>query len=109
MPRSELHGLAADAFVWPARCVAEGLGVVQDWKLVVTGHSLAAGAAALLTLQLKDRYPGDPPPAACPRQPPACDCCQRGIPMRLAACTCQSVVRARDLLQCQRSILAVHG
>ncbi|KAK9811146.1 hypothetical protein WJX73_006499 [Symbiochloris irregularis] len=30
----------------------------KGWKLVVTGHSLGAGAASLLTLQLKDRYPG---------------------------------------------------
>lgn len=40
---------------------------LQDWKLIVTGHSLGAGAAALLTLQLKDRYPGQHPEDRFPR------------------------------------------
>ena len=34
---------------------------VQGWKLIVTGHSLGAGCAALLTLALKDRFPSEPP------------------------------------------------
>ena len=32
----------------------------QGWRLMVTGHSLGAGAAALLTLALKDRFPSAP-------------------------------------------------
>ncbi|KAL0048262.1 hypothetical protein WJX82_011336 [Trebouxia sp. C0006] len=29
----------------------------EGWKLVITGHSLGAGAAALIALKLKDRFP----------------------------------------------------
>ena len=30
----------------------------QGWKLVVTGHSLGAGVAALLSLKLRHSFPG---------------------------------------------------
>ena len=30
----------------------------QGWRLVLTGHSLGAGAAALMSLKIRDRYPG---------------------------------------------------
>lgn len=30
----------------------------QGWRLVITGHSLGAGAATLLTLKLRDRFKG---------------------------------------------------
>ena len=30
----------------------------QGWKLVVTGHSLGAGVAALLSLKLRNSFPG---------------------------------------------------
>ena len=33
---------------------------LQGWKLVLTGHSLGAGAAALISLKIHDRYPGGP-------------------------------------------------
>ena len=39
--------------VTPCQCL-------QGWKLVVTGHSLGAGAAALISLKIHDRYPGGP-------------------------------------------------
>ena len=29
----------------------------EGWRLVVTGHSLGAGVAALLSLKLLDQYP----------------------------------------------------
>ena len=46
-------------------CAAKGwlthlLMLGQGWRLIVTGHSLGAGAAALLTLALKDRFPSAP-------------------------------------------------
>ena len=31
---------------------------LQGWKLVVTGHSLGAGVAALLSLRLRSSFPG---------------------------------------------------
>lgn len=31
---------------------------VQGWDLVLTGHSLGAGAAALIALKLRSRFPG---------------------------------------------------
>ncbi len=30
----------------------------KDYQLVITGHSLGAGTAALIGLKLKDRFPG---------------------------------------------------
>ncbi|KAL0046812.1 hypothetical protein WJX82_010501 [Trebouxia sp. C0006] len=38
----------------------------RDWKLVITGHSLGAGVAALMTLRLKDRFPSAKCWAFCP-------------------------------------------
>ena len=38
----------------------------QGWKLVVTGHSLGAGVAALLSLKLQHVFPGEDPR---PRRP----------------------------------------
>ncbi|KAK9823352.1 hypothetical protein WJX72_002122 [[Myrmecia] bisecta] len=38
----------------------------KGWKLVVTGHSLGAGAAALITLRLRDRFPEAQCWAFCP-------------------------------------------
>jgi len=32
----------------------------KDYQLVITGHSLGAGTAALIGLKLKDRFPGGP-------------------------------------------------
>ncbi len=32
--------------------------LAQGWKLVVTGHSLGAGVAALLSLRLRSSFPG---------------------------------------------------
>ena len=34
---------------------------MQGWSLVITGHSLGAGVAALMALKLKDRFPGVTP------------------------------------------------
>ena len=34
----------------------------RGWRLVVTGHSLGAGAAALIAMRLHGRFPGAPPP-----------------------------------------------
>ena len=34
------------------------LSWLQGWKLVLTGHSLGAGAAALISMKIHDRYPG---------------------------------------------------
>ncbi|KAL3145874.1 hypothetical protein ABBQ38_015244 [Trebouxia sp. C0009 RCD-2024] len=38
----------------------------RSWKLVITGHSLGAGVAALMTLRLKDKYPSAKCWAFCP-------------------------------------------
>ena len=32
---------------------------VQGWQLVLTGHSLGAGTAALMSLKLKERFPSE--------------------------------------------------
>ena len=34
----------------------------RGWRLVVTGHSLGAGAAALIAMRLHARFPGACPP-----------------------------------------------
>ena len=34
--------------------------MLQGWKLVLTGHSLGAGVAALLALKLRPRFPTVP-------------------------------------------------
>lgn len=39
----------------------------KGYRLVITGHSLGAGAAALISLKLRDRFEGARPPA----RPPA--------------------------------------
>ena len=36
----------------------------RGWRLVVTGHSLGAGAAALIAMRLHGRFPGAPPHCA---------------------------------------------
>jgi len=36
---------------------------LKGWQLVVTGHSLGAGAAALIALKLYGRFPGDSHPS----------------------------------------------
>lgn len=33
----------------------------RNWRLVLTGHSLGAGAAALIALHLSGRFPSEPP------------------------------------------------
>ncbi len=33
----------------------------RDWRLVLTGHSLGAGAAALMALHLSGRFPSQSP------------------------------------------------
>lgn len=37
---------------------AQATACVQGWDLVLTGHSLGAGAAALIALKLRSRFPG---------------------------------------------------
>ena len=37
----------------------------RGWRLVVTGHSLGAGAAALIAMRLHSRFPGAPQRCAC--------------------------------------------
>jgi len=58
----------------------------RGWRLVVTGHSLGAGAAALIAMRLHSRFPGTAPrarpravgPAACAeRGREVCACAQR--------------------------------
>lgn len=39
----------------------------RNWRLVLTGHSLGAGAAALIALHLKGRFASE----ACSQSPPA--------------------------------------
>ena len=41
----------------------------RNWRLVLTGHSLGAGAAALIALHLKGRFAS----ASCSQSPPAPD------------------------------------
>ena len=41
----------------------------RGWRLVVTGHSLGAGAAALIAMRLHSRFPGTAPRAAARRRP----------------------------------------
>ena len=33
----------------------------RNWRLVLTGHSLGAGAAALIALHLRGRFSSEPP------------------------------------------------
>lgn len=42
----------------PARKLTGESLRVQGWDLVLTGHSLGAGAAALIALKLRSRFPG---------------------------------------------------
>lgn len=37
----------------------------RDWRLVLTGHSLGAGAAALMALHLSGRFPSESPDTDC--------------------------------------------
>ena len=37
----------------------------RGYGLVVTGHSLGAGTAALISLKLKERFPGKSAPHSC--------------------------------------------
>ena len=41
----------------------------RNWRLVLTGHSLGAGAAALIALHLKGRFASE----SCSQSPPAPD------------------------------------
>lgn len=36
----------------------------RNWRLVLTGHSLGAGAAALIALHLRGRFSSETPPLA---------------------------------------------
>ena len=66
-------------FMWACRNenTGEGVGAKmakaldgKNYQLVITGHSLGAGTAALVGLKLKDRFPGYSlplPPSSTPR------------------------------------------
>lgn len=46
--------------------------VRQGWRLVITGHSLGAGAATLLALKLRDNFKGDPIASSSPDSTAVC-------------------------------------
>ena len=52
-------------------CHAKGFSIrrlhLEGWKLVMTGHSLGAGVAALISLKLRPAFPGGTLHAAHPR------------------------------------------
>lgn len=63
------------------QALADKLAAVDTtgWQLVVTGHSLGAGAAALVALYAHNYFPR----CAAALQPPAC---MSPLPWRLTAC-----------------------